>query len=189
MAGLDEAGRGPLAGPVVAGVVILPPNPRGRWVGQVRDSKQMTPAQRIRLLPQLHDVALGMQTGISSAEEIDQMGIVPATRLAMRRALHSLAVMPQYLLLDALSLPGVNISQTPIIHGDSLCLSIAAASVLAKVTRDRIMEEQDTLHPAYGFARHKGYGTPEHLQKLRALGPCPIHRYSFAPLRQLVDSR
>jgi len=111
---------------------------------------------------------------------------VPATRLAMRRALDSLALLPQFLLLDALSLHEVVIPQRPIIHGDALCLSIAAASIVAKVTRDRIMEQEDAAHPGYGFARHKGYGTAEHLFNLRRLGPCPIHRFSFAPVRALA---
>ena len=189
VAGMDEAGRGPLAGPVVAGVVILPPNPSGHWVRLLRDSKQMTRAQREYVLPYLEEIALGIGTGVSSPEEIDQKGIVPATRLAMRRALDSLALIPQYLLLDAFPLPGVKIPQKPIVHGDAVCFSIAAASVVAKVTRDRIMEEQDVSYPSYGFASHKGYGTPEHFAKLREQGPCPIHRYSFAPLRQWGAAR
>ena len=183
VAGMDEAGRGPLAGPVVAGVVILPPRPTGPWVETVRDSKQMTPGQRDRLLPHLRENALGIQTGASTPQEIDELGIVEATRLAMRRALDSLALLPQYLLLDAFPLPGVDIPQTPIVHGDTRCLSIAAASVVAKVTRDRIMEQQDVEYPGYGFARHKGYGTAEHVRSIQRLGPCPIHRYSFAPIR------
>ena len=182
VAGLDEVGRGPLAGPVVAGVVILPPNPRGHWVKLVRDSKQMTPAQRNYVMPYLREKALGIETGESSSREIDELGIVRATRLAMQRALDGLALLPQFLLLDAFPLPDVHIPQKAIVHGDALCLSIAAASVVAKVTRDRFMEEQDALYPSYGFARHKGYATQEHLRKLRANGPCPIHRYSFAPV-------
>ena len=189
VAGLDEAGRGPLAGPVVAGVVVLPPYPQGPWVGMVRDSKQMTPAQRLRLLPHLQEKALGIATGASTPREIDEMGIVGATRLAMERALSALQVRPEFLLLDAITLPGVAIPQKSIVHGDAICLSIAAASVVAKVTRDRIMEEQDSLYPPYGFARHKGYPTRRHIEALRALGPCAIHRYSFAPVKQSVIVR
>lgn len=183
VAGLDEAGRGPLAGPVVAGVAVLPRQPEGPWVGAVRDSKQMTPAQRERLLPQLRESSLGLEVGIASAAEIDELGIVGATRLAMRRALRRLALEPDYLLLDAFPLPGVYTPQKAIIHGDSLCLSIAAASIVAKVTRDDIMRDFDSSYHGYGFARHKGYGTREHLKQLARLGPCPIHRYSFAPVR------
>ena len=184
IAGLDEAGRGPLAGPVVAGVAVLPPNLKGDWVKLVRDSKQLTPAQREYVLPYLQDASQALEVGMSSAQEVDDLGIVSATNLAMKRALNSLALMPQYLLLDAFPLPGVGIPQKAIVHGDALCLSIAAASVLAKVTRDRIMEGHDDKYPSYGFARHKGYATREHLRNLRAHGPCPIHRYSFAPVRE-----
>ena len=189
VAGLDEVGRGPLAGPVVAGVAVLPPNLSGNWVGMVRDSKQMTPAQREHVLPYLRESALALEVGISSSQEIDDLGIVGATRLAMKRALDGLALTPQFLLLDAFPLPGVAIPQKPIVHGDALCLSIAAASVVAKVTRDRIMEEQDALFPSYGFARHKGYATREHLRNLRDHGPCPIHRRSFAPVRDWGPAR
>lgn len=189
VAGLDEVGRGPLAGPVVAGVVVLPPSPQGPWVGLIRDSKQMTPNQREAVLPYLHDEALGIETGAASHVEIDELGIVAATRLAMQRALDSLALRPQFLLLDAFPLPNVPIPQKPIIRGDSLCLSIAAASVIAKTTRDRFMVEQDALYPSYAFARNKGYATREHLHNLRALGPCPIHRYSFAPVTNWLAPR
>ena len=182
VAGLDEVGRGPLAGPVVAGVAVLPPGLSGDWVGMVRDSKQMTRRQRERVLPRLRDTALALETGTSSNQEVDELGIVAATRLAMRRALDSLPLMPQFLLLDAFPLPGVEIPQKAIVHGDALCLSIAAASIVAKVTRDRIMEEQDSLYPLYGFAQHKGYGTPQHLKALAAIGPCPLHRLSFSPV-------
>ena len=184
VAGLDEVGRGPLAGPVVAGVAVLPRNPSRKWARLIRDSKQMTPAQRERVLPSIREVALALEVGSSSHEEIDERGIVAATQLAMQRALYSLALLPQFLLLDAFPLPGVDIPQKPIVHGDALCLSIAAASIVAKVTRDRHMEEQDALYPRYGFAANKGYATPEHLHQLRAIGPCPIHRHSFAPVRE-----
>ncbi|MCI0439434.1 MAG: ribonuclease HII [Chloroflexi bacterium] len=188
VAGLDEVGRGPLAGPVVAGVVIFPPNPKGRWVGQVRDSKQLSAAQREKLVPYIQDAALAFEIGQSSPQEVDALGIVQATRLAMSRALDSLALWPQFLLLDALSLPRVPIPQKSIVHGDALCLSIAAASIVAKVARDRMMVEEDAVYSGYGFADHKGYGTPQHMDSLRRLGPCPIHRASFSPVKELVVS-
>ena len=181
--GLDEAGRGPLAGPVAAAVVVLPPNPKGEWVGRVRDSKQMTRTQREFVLPYIQEEALEVEFGTSSSQEIDELGIVAATRLAIKRALDSLALLPQFLLLDAMPLLDVAIPQKAIVRGDASCLSIAAASIVAKVTRDRIMESQDAVHPGYGFARHKGYATREHLHNLKKLGPCPIHRYSFSPIK------
>lgn len=189
VAGLDEVGRGPLAGPVVAGVVVLPPNPAHPWLRQVRDSKLMTPLQRRRVAECLERDALAARTGAASAEEIDELGIVAATRLAMERALGSMALMPQFLLLDAFPLPGVDIPQRAIVHGDATCMSIAAASVIAKVARDRIMLEHDARYPGYGFASNKGYGTREHFDSLEKLGPCPIHRYSFSPVRQMGATR
>ncbi|MGH2543175.1 MAG: ribonuclease HII [Ardenticatenaceae bacterium] len=188
VAGLDEVGRGPLAGPVVAGVVVLPPNPRGRWVKQVRDSKQLSALQRERVLPYIQDAALAVEIGVSDSHEVDALGIVEATRLAMARALNSLALLPEFLLLDALSLPAVSIPQKAIIHGDALCLSIAAASIVAKVERDKMMECEDSTHPGYGFAQHKGYGTRAHFESLHRLGPCPIHRTSFSPIKEMVNS-
>lgn len=184
VAGLDEVGRGPLAGPVVAGVALLPTRLRGKNAALIRDSKQLSPAQREKALIYLQSRGVVMQVGACSSREIDEIGIVPATRLAMKRALDSLTITPQFLLLDALSLPDVPIPQKSIIRGDALCLSIAAASIVAKVFRDRLMVEQDDAYPDYGFARHKGYGTREHLESLRRLGPCPIHRFSFAPVRE-----
>lgn len=189
VAGLDEAGRGPVAGPVVAGVVILPRSLTGRWVQDIRDSKVMTRTQREDVFAHLDKEALGFQSGAASALEIDELGIVPATRLAMTRALNSLALMPQFLLLDAFPLPGIDIPQSAIIKGDATCLSIAAASVVAKVTRDRMMAEMDVQFPGYGFAKHKGYGTSEHMRSLEELGPCPIHRYSFAPIKGMGATR
>ena len=189
VAGLDEVGRGPLAGPVVAGVVILPPNPAWRWLKKVRDSKLMTPKQRQGAASRLETEAVAARTGMASAQEIDALGIVAATRLAMERALGSLALLPQFLLLDAFPLPGVDIPQQPIIHGDASCMSIAAASVVAKVARDRIMVEQDRRYPGYGFARNKGYATREHMDSIDRLGPCPIHRYSFSPVKDMGATR
>jgi ribonuclease HII len=189
VAGIDEVGRGPLAGPVVAGVVILPPRPQGSWLDGITDSKAMTAAQRERSYEAIMGNAWAAATGEASADEIDEMGIVPATALAMRRALDSLALMPQFLLIDAFPLPNVDIPQKAIVKGDALCLSIAAASIVAKVTRDRTMAEIDGLYPQYGFASHKGYGSAEHIRRIAALGPCPIHRYSFAPIRHSGHSR
>ena len=189
IAGMDEVGRGPLAGPVVAGVVILPPRPEGAWLDGIRDSKAMTAAQRERSHAAILQNAWGTATGEASAREIDELGIVPATALAMRRALDALALMPQYLLIDAFPLPDVNIPQKAIVKGDALSLSIAAASVVAKVTRDRMMAELDVKYPGYGFAGHKGYGSAEHIRSIEKLGPCPVHRYSFAPIRHSGHSR
>jgi ribonuclease HII len=166
----------------MAGVAILPDRLKGRWVKLVRDSKQMTAAQRDYVLPYLQDVALALEVGASSPEEIDSLGIVAATRLAMQRALDSVTLLPQFLLLDAITLPQVSIPQKAIIRGDSLCISISAASIVAKVTRDNLMKAEDEMYPGYGFAQHKGYGTPGHMRSLERLGPCAIHRHSFAPI-------
>ncbi|MXY43875.1 MAG: ribonuclease HII [Dehalococcoidia bacterium] len=189
VAGIDEVGRGPLAGPVVAGVVILPPRPQGAWLDGIRDSKAITAAQRERSYDAITENAWASATGEASALEIDEIGIVPATALAMRRALDSLALMPQFLLIDAFPLPDIDIPQKAIVKGDALCLSIAAASIIAKVTRDRIMKEIDEDYPEYGFAGHKGYGSAEHIRRIETLGPCPVHRYSFAPIRHSGHSR
>lgn len=183
IAGLDEVGRGTLAGPVVAGVVILPVNPEYPWVKDIRDSKMLTPKRRERILKDMEKDCLAIQTGSASAAEIDQEGIVKATSLAMKRALKSLPLEPQYLLLDAFPIPEVHIPQKAIVKGDVHCLSIAAASIAAKVFRDKIMVEKDKTYPGYGFASNKGYGTKEHLDRLSKVGPCDIHRYSFAPIK------
>jgi len=184
-AGLDEAGRGTWAGPVCAAAVILPPDSGllARLHG-VRDSKQMTALARARLAGLIRAEAAGWGVGFASSEEIDSQGIIAATRLAMQRALAGCALAPQHLLIDALRLPGVNLAQTALIKGDARVLSIAAASVLAKTARDALMEELDLQFPGYGFARHKGYGTAQHSAALERLGPCSIHRFSFAPLHK-----
>ena len=189
VAGIDEVGRGPLAGPVVAGAVVLPPNPVGEWIDGVRDSKTMTPLQRTRACASIFENALGAATAAVSAEAIDDIGIVPATALAMRRAVESIGLMPHYLLIDAFPLPCVDIPQKSIVRGDAASLSIAAASIVAKVARDGMMTEMDGQYPEYGFARHKGYGTPDHIRRIRKHGPSPIHRYSFAPIRLWGYSR
>ena len=183
IAGLDEVGRGPLAGPVVAGVAILPPGLTGRWVRMVRDSKLLTPEEREQVLPHLRRAALGLEVGVSSSQEIDCWGIVAATRMAMERAIDALSLRPQFLLLDGLPISSLGLPQKAIVNGDALCLSIAAASIAAKVARDRMMCEEAATYPGYGFEEHKGYGTRGHLRVLERLGPCRIHRRSFAPIR------
>ncbi|HZU87467.1 MAG TPA: ribonuclease HII [Anaerolineaceae bacterium] len=180
LAGLDEAGRGAWAGPVSAGVVILPHDESilGRWLG-VRDSKLMTPRQRSYWAARIREEALAWGVGLADNREIDAWGIVPATRLAMARALQQLQIAPQHLLLDALRLPEVDIPQTALIKGDRKVLSIAAASVLAKTTRDEMMCQMEAVYPGYGFARHKGYGTRQHQEALARLGLSDFHRHSF----------
>jgi len=177
IAGLDEAGRGPLAGPVVSAAVVAPwPC---HWLGG-DDSKRLTPGAREAHAQRILDEALAFGLGIVSAERIDTVGILQATWESMRRALASMSLRPDHLLVDGpLPIPGVSVSQTPLVDGDARSLSVAAASVVAKVTRDQIMRDLDNQHPQYGFARHKGYGTREHLAALRRYGPCLVHRRSF----------
>ena len=176
VAGVDEAGRGPLAGPVVAAAVILD---RDRRLKGVDDSKRLTPAQRERLFEQILERAPGLGIGIVDPQTIDRVNILEATRLAMYEALGKLAPRPDLVLIDALRLPALAVSQKPLIKGDRRSASIAAASIVAKVTRDRLMLEADARFPEYGFARHKGYPTREHLAALEKHGPCPIHRRTF----------
>lgn len=188
VAGVDEAGRGPLAGPVVAAVVILPVS----WwrhglptrLAGLNDSKQLRPVQREQYFAQL-TAEPGVRYAVARVEpeEIDRLNILRATHQAMLRALRQLEPAPDHILVDGLPVPGLPGPQTALVHGDARSYSIAAASVLAKVTRDRCMVEYDRLYPAFGFARHKGYPTPEHLACLRRHGPCPIHRRSFLPVR------
>jgi ribonuclease HII len=207
IAGLDEAGRGCLAGPVVAAAVILPLSPANVGPGLaasgycgvpgctgnnllsclmgVRDSKQLSEAQRERLFDAVTAHALAIGVGIVSVEEIDRRNILQATKHAMRQALVQLNPRPQALLLDALLLSDVALPQRSLIKGDARCLSIAAASIIAKVTRDRLMMELHVSYPLYGFNQHKGYGTPAHLTALREHGASPHHRHSFAPVREL----
>jgi ribonuclease HII len=187
IAGIDEAGRGPLAGPVVAAAVIFSPGFSAPWLSQVNDSKQLTPTLRSELYQRLHSEALAIGVGSSSADQIDRVGILKATQLAMTRAVQDLRPRPDYLLIDYVRLPGLAIPQLSLVKGDARCLSIAAASIIAKVTRDRLLEQLDLQYPGYGFAVHKGYPTPQHLANLQRLGPCPIHRTSFLPVRQLLE--
>lgn len=186
VAGVDEAGRGAWAGPVAAGAVILPPHHRDLLclLEVVRDSKLLTPSQREALFPLICEISVAVGVGLVSAHFIDRWGIIQATRHAMLMALHNLSVVPQYLLIDAMRLPDTHLPQQWLIKGDAHVLSIACASVVAKVFRDRYMVALDSYQPGYGFARNKGYGTVGHRAALALLGPCPSHRRSFAPLRE-----
>ena len=183
VAGLDEVGRGCLAGPVVAAAVILPERHR---IKGIRDSKMLPRARRETLYAQIVDRAEAIGVGCVEVEVIDRINIYQATKLAMRQALDRLPDRPDHLLIDALSLREVELPQRPIIHGDAISASIAAASIVAKVTRDRICDELDRRYPSYGFARNKGYGTRRHFDALLADGPCEWHRRSFAPIRMLL---
>jgi ribonuclease HII len=189
IAGLDEAGRGSWAGPVVAGAVVLPLSSLSlaKDLAGVRDSKLLTARRREELYGKIVETASAAGVGTVGPARLDELGIVAATRLAMRRALDHLATPPDYLLIDALSLPYRNVPYDAIVRGDDRCLSIAAASIVAKVWRDRTMVALDRVFPGYGFARHKGYGTPQHREALLGLGPCPIHRLSFRPMKLMVD--
>lgn len=174
--GIDEVGRGPLAGPVVAGAVILPKDDR---ILYLNDSKQLTAAKRDELFDIIYERAVAVSIGVVDHERIDEINILQATYEAMRSAIMNLAVKPDILLNDAVTIPGVDIRQIPIIKGDAKSCSIAAASIVAKVTRDRMMEEMDNLYPGYGFASNKGYGSADHIKAIKELGPCPIHRRTF----------
>jgi ribonuclease HII len=179
IAGLDEAGRGALFGPVVAAAVIL--NPKRRIVG-LDDSKKLTPERRAELAPRIRQHAIAWAVAEIDAQRIDAWNIYQASRQAMTAALQQLSIQPDYLLIDAVQLD-VLIEQKSLIKGDARSISIAAASILAKTHRDMRMEEWDAVYPQYGLARHKGYATPDHLEALRVHGPSPLHRYSFAPVR------
>jgi len=183
IAGLDEVGRGSLAGPVVAAAVILPERHRIRGL---RDSKVLSRARREELYQQILDRADDVGVGCVEVEVIDRINILQATKLAMREAIARLSAPADHLVIDALSLRDVELPQRPIIDGDAICASIAAASIVAKVTRDRICGEIDGRYPAYGFGRNKGYGTRRHIDVLLNEGPCEWHRRSFAPVRMLL---
>ncbi|MEO8288079.1 MAG: ribonuclease HII [Chloroflexota bacterium] len=196
VAGVDEAGRGAWAGPLVAGAVIFP-NPHTLQAAQsaadlseelaaLRDSKMLTEHVRERLLGAIYESALAVGVGIVSPALIDVIGIGPSNRLAMARAIRSMGVWPDYLVIDAFRLPTVPVQQRPIIKGDATCMSIAAASVVAKVTRDRIMHVLNEEYPAYSFAQHKGYGTPTHAAAILREGVTPVHRKSFAPIKEAM---
>ena len=174
--GIDEAGRGPLAGPVVAGAVVLP---KGSRILYINDSKKLSEKKREELFDVINKEALSIGVGIVNAERIDEINILQATYEAMRMAIHNLSVTPDILLNDAVTIPQVDIQQVPIVKGDAKSISIGAASIIAKVTRDHMMYEYDKLYPEYGFAKHKGYGTKQHTDAILEHGPCPIHRFTF----------
>lgn len=174
--GIDEAGRGPLAGPVVAAAVILP---REAEIFYLNDSKKLTGKRRELLFDEIREKAVAFGIGIVSPQVIDEINILQATYEAMRQAVGQLFVEPEVLLNDAVTIPGLPFPQVPIVGGDAKSVSIAAASILAKVTRDRLMRQYDSLYPEYGFSGHKGYGTAAHQAAIRTYGPCPIHRRTF----------
>ena len=186
IAGVDEVGRGALAGPVMAAAVILPFGLKARWLHQVRDSKQLSPERREVLADYIYGAAISVGIGMVGNEDIDALGIAPATRLAMKAAIEKLSPPPQHLLIDFMRLPEVPLPQKGVVEGDSLCISIACASIVAKVARDRLMVALDSLYPGYGLAQHKGYGTGAHLDCLRRRGPCPLHRRTFQPLSEIA---
>ncbi|HEX6489456.1 MAG TPA: ribonuclease HII [Candidatus Dormibacteraeota bacterium] len=185
VAGLDEVGMGPLAGPVVAGAVVLPWHAR---LPGIKDSKALTHMQRERLDVLIRRRALGVSVCAVTSEEVDRIGLTKARNQAMLGALSGLAVPAEYLLIDAYDLPEAPLPQMAVIKGDATCASIMAASIVAKVFRDRAMIEFDALYPGYGFARHKGYATRDHREAVRLLGPSPIHRVSWAPFREFVNA-
>ena len=174
--GIDEAGRGPLAGPVVAAAAVLP---KDCQIFYLNDSKKLSEKKRDLLFDEIKAKAVAYGIGIVSPQVIDEINILQATYEAMRQAISQLNVIPEILLNDAVTIPGVDIMQVPIVKGDAKSVSIAAASILAKVTRDRMMMEYDQIYPEYGFAKHKGYGTAAHIAALKEYGPCPIHRRTF----------
>lgn len=180
IAGIDEAGRGPLAGPLVVGAVILP---IGYHLPLINDSKKLSAAQRDKLYDQIKEVAIVSEHIIIDIDTIDHLNIYQATVFGMYQAIEQLSPQPQAALIDAVPLPNLTIPSISLIRGDAISASIAAASIIAKVTRDRIMLELDEQYPSYGFAKHKGYGTAEHLKALRQYGPCPAHRQSFEPIK------
>ncbi len=181
--GIDEAGRGPLAGPVVAGAVILPKNCE---ILYLNDSKKLSPKRREALYDEIMEKAAATGIGMAKPERIDEINILQATYEAMRMAVSNLGIVPDVLLNDAVRIPLLDIEQVPIVKGDARSISIAAASILAKVTRDRLMEEYDKMYPLYGFAVHKGYGTAAHIEALKKYGPCPIHRKTF--IKTMIES-
>jgi len=186
IAGVDEVGRGALAGPVVAAAVILPRDLAAPWLAGVKDSKQLTPDRRELFFHHIHQVAIAIGIGAIPHYLVDKRGIVSATRLAMKQAIERLSPPAESLLIDYMRLPEVRLPQKGITNGDSLSLSIACASIIAKVARDQLMTAFDRIYPGYGLARHKGYGTSEHFACLSRLGPCPIHRQTFSPVRDII---
>lgn len=185
IAGVDEAGRGPLAGPVVAAAVILQ---KGTKLKYVNDSKQLTEKQREKALEEIKKHAISISIAISSVEEIDRINIYRATREAMYSAISKLSIKPDYILIDAMPME-LDIPSESIIKGDALSISIAAASIVAKTTRDQYMLEMDKLFPEYEFKKHKGYGTKEHMEKIMTYGPTPIHRKTYEPIKSMLKKK
>jgi ribonuclease HII len=175
-------------GPVLAAAVMMPEVVKGKWKTKVRDSKQLRPKDREYLFGYIKEAAISVGIGMRSNDIIDTIGIAGATRLAMVDAINQLSPQPQYLLIDFVKLTEVLLPQKGIVDGDSLVFSIASASIIAKVTRDHMVVDMDREYPGYGFAEHKGYGTREHLECLRQKGPCPLHRRSFSPVKELINS-
>ena len=190
IAGLDEAGRGAWAGPVVAAAVILPIDSSNivHTLSAVHDSKRLTPNKRDKLFEIIDKNALAISVGIATAPMVDELNVVGATRHAMQQALDKLSLTPDYLLLDHLTLPAIDLPQDAFPKADSTSLTVAAASIIAKVTRDRLMVDFNQTYPSYAFDRHKGYGTKLHQAALAQYGPCPLHRMSFNPLKVFSDS-
>jgi len=188
IAGIDEAGRGALAGPVVAAAVILPHHIDTPWLSQIKDSKQLSPTKRELLFHHIKELAISIGIGMIHNEVIDTQGIIKATRLAMKSAVDQLSPPPEFLLIDYMLLPEISLPQKGITNGDKLCFSIACASIMAKVARDQLMVELDRIYPGYKFAQHKGYGTKEHITCLRRLGASPTHRQSFKPVKDMIEN-
>ena len=186
VAGVDEVGRGTVAGPLVVGIAVLPNNPSGNWLTSIKDSKLLSSKKRVSALETLYNKKSLMATGSSSPNEIDKFGIVKATSLATNRAISALDRPPDVLLVDGFTLPGITLKQKAIVKGDRKCLSIAAASIIAKVTRDEFMKQQHEIYPDYGFDSNKGYLTKTHAQAIQKHGPCAIHRYSFEPISSIT---
>ena len=184
--GLDEVGRGPLAGPVTAGFVIFPPDLDYMSVSEVTDSKKLSATRRQRLDSDIRNLALVSELGWATAAEIDEIGISKATKLAMLRAVEKSIIKPDHLLIDAVKLDETDVAYTPIVKGDQISTSIAAASIIAKVARDAFMDDLDGMYPGYGFLSNKGYGTRAHLKAISDIGPIKEHRMTFAPLKTMV---
>jgi ribonuclease HII len=187
VAGVDEVGRGCLAGPVVAAAVIMPRDKCPSWFKKVKDSKLLTPEQRESLSPLIHEKAISIGTGVVYSDFIDTEGMTRSVRLAMSKAIENLLPQPDFILVDYLTIPGLQVPQKGVVDGDTLCFSIACASIIAKVFRDRMMAELAQKYPGYGLAQNKGYGTEEHIVCLRKLGPSAIHRHLFRPVKNTAQ--
>ena len=189
IAGVDEVGRGPLAGPVMAAAVVLPQDWAPFWMKWIRDSKALTPNTRKRLEQFIRNAGVPLGLGAAQPEEIDQNGIVVATHLAMTRAIAAINPPPDFLLVDGIQAPPSVIPHKAIVRGDTTCLPIAAASIVAKVARDQLMVDFHATYPQYGFAHHKGYPTAAHIAALKQFGPSPLHRRRFGPVRRMLEDK